>query len=58
MDFKMLRTIHHVERKSRFLRSILPCYPYCEEVHFGLIDYAAIGFTLACFIGIVHFLAG
>jgi hypothetical protein len=54
----MLRTIHHVERKSRFLREILPCYPCCEEIRFGLIDYAAIGCTLACFIGIVRIVAG
>ena len=58
MSVEMIRTIHHVERKSRFLRAILPCYPYCKEVRFGLVDYAAIGFTLACFIGIVHILAG
>ena len=54
----MFRTVHHVERKSRFLRSILPCYPRCEEVRFGLLDYAAIGVTLACFIGMARILAG
>lgn len=54
----MFKSIHHVEKKSRFLRAILPCYPYCEEIRFGFIDYATIGFGLAGFIGMAHMLAG
>ena len=53
----MPKTIAHVERKSRFLRAILPIYP-CEEICFGLIDCVTIGFALACFVGMVCVLAG
>ena len=54
----MPRTIVHVERKSRFLRALLPTYPCLEEIHFGLIDYLSIGFALASFAGMVCILAG
>jgi len=54
----MPRTIVHLERKSRFLRALLPIYPCCQEIRFGLIDYMAIGFALACFAGMVCILAG
>ena len=54
--FEMPRTILHVERKSRFLRTLLPIYPYCQEIRFGLLDCAAISFALVCFAGSVFIL--
>jgi hypothetical protein len=54
----MPRTIVHVERKSRFLRALLPTYPCMEEIRFGLVDYLSIGFALAGFAGMVCVLAG
>jgi len=56
--FEMPKAIFHVERKSRFLRTLLSIYPCCEEIHFGLLDCLAIGFTLACFVGLICVLAG
>jgi hypothetical protein len=55
---QMPRTIVHVERKSRFLRALLPTYPCLQEIRFGLIDYLSIGFAFACFVGMVCVLAG
>ena len=54
----MPKNIAHVERKSRFLRTLLPIYPFCQEVRFGLIDCVTIGFALACFVGLICVLAG
>jgi len=54
----MPRTIVHVERKSRFLRALLPTYPCLQEIRFGPIDYLSIGFAFACFAGMVCILAG
>jgi hypothetical protein len=54
--FEMPKTILHVERKSRFLRTLLPIYPYCQEIRFGLLDCAAIGFAFVCFAGSVFIL--
>ncbi len=47
-----------MEKKSRFLRALLPIYPFCQDIHFGLIDCVTIGFALICFIGALCVLAG
>jgi hypothetical protein len=54
---KMPKTILHVERKSRFLRALVPINP-CEDIRFGVIDYLSIGFFLVCFLGLIFTLAG
>jgi len=54
----MPKSILHVERKSRFLRALLPIYPFCQEVRFGMVDCVSIVFALACFIGLICVLAG
>ena len=46
-----------MEKKSRFLRALLPIYPFCQEIRFGLIDCVTIGFALACFAGLICVLA-
>lgn len=57
-DRCMPKNIAHVERKSRFLRTLLPIYPCREEIRFGLVDCVSIGFALACFVGLICVLAG
>ena len=54
--FKMPKIIVHLERKSRFLRTLVPINP-CEDIRFGMIDYLSIGFFLVCFLGLIFTLA-
>ena len=54
--FEMTKPIVHVERKSRFLRTLLPINP-CEDVHFGMIDCICIMVLIACFSGLIYTLA-
>ena len=42
----------HVERKSRFLRALVPINP-CEDIRFGMIDCIGIGFFILCFLGVI-----
>ena len=55
-NFEMPKTIVHVERKSRFLRALVPINP-CEDIRFGMIDYLSIGFFFFCFLGLICTLA-
>ena len=52
----MTKPIVHVERKSRFLQTLLPINP-CEDIHFGMIDCLCIGAVLICFLGLIQALA-
>jgi len=54
--FEMTKPIVHVERKSRFLQTLLPINP-CEDIHFGMIDCLCIGAVLICFLGLIQALA-
>jgi len=53
----MPKSIVHMEKKSRFLRALLPINPCCQEIRFGLTDCVAIGFAFACFAGLICVLA-
>jgi len=46
----------HVEKRSRFLRSVIPICP-CEHVEFGMFDCLTIAGFLASFIGLMCVLA-
>ena len=46
----------HLERRSRFLRAIMPTNP-CEEIRFGVVDCLCISAFLICFVGLVCVLA-
>jgi len=52
----MTRPVVHLERKSRFLGTLVPINP-CEDIHFGMIDCISIAVFLFCFFGMICTLA-
>ena len=55
-DSPMQKFDKHVEKRSRFLRSVIPICP-CERVEFGMFDCLTIAGFLASFIGLMCVLA-
>jgi len=55
-DFSMTKPVVHMERKSRFLGTLVPINP-CEDIHFGMIDCISIAVFFFCFFGMICTLA-